>query len=226
MKNSFLLLASLTLLSVGQTALAERTKVVCFGDSITNRGYYKILEKLLDVEAINAGKGGHSSAMGLRRLQTDVIAHEPDVVVVLFGTNDLRADSERVFVPVVKYKEHLQTMVAACRKHGSKVVLCTLPPIDEQKFFTRHERGPFEAIGGFSSVVQSYCNAAREVAKELDIPLVDLNHLLAQQPEWLSQDGVHPSEIGTKLIAEHIAKAVKEVIDDESTSTAPKPPDH
>jgi lysophospholipase L1-like esterase len=167
------LLAGLTLLSVGQAAQAETTKVVCFGDSITNRGYYKVLEELLDVEAINAGKGGHSSPMGLRRIETDVLAHKPDVVVVMFGTNDLRADSERVFVPVKKYKENLQSIVASCRKHGAKVVLCTLPPINEEKFFTRHECGPFEAMGGFSSVVQSYRNAAREVAKEIDVPLVE-----------------------------------------------------
>jgi hypothetical protein len=44
MKNGFLLLAGLTLLSVCQAAQPETTKVVCFGDSITNRGYYKVLE--------------------------------------------------------------------------------------------------------------------------------------------------------------------------------------
>ncbi|WP_231744092.1 SGNH/GDSL hydrolase family protein [Stieleria neptunia] len=203
-------------------AQAGRAKVVCFGDSITNRGYFKVLEELLDIESINAGKGGHSSAMGLRRLQSDVMVHDPDLVVVMFGTNDLRADSERVFVPVDKYKENLQAIMTSCREHGSKVVLCTLPPINEQKFFTRHEREPFAALGGFSSVVQRYCNAAREVASEHDVPLVDLNRLLAKQPEWLSQDGVHPSETGTRLIAEHIAKAVQAVIGGESIGTAPQ----
>lgn len=33
-----------------------------------------MLEVQLVIEAINAGKGGYSSAIGLRRLQTDVIA--------------------------------------------------------------------------------------------------------------------------------------------------------
>ena len=44
-----------------------------------------------------------------------------------------------------------------------------MPPVNEQKFFTRHERGPFAALGGFSSVVESERNAAREVAKENDV---------------------------------------------------------
>ena len=45
-------------------ALAENP-VVCFGDSITKRGYPKVLGKLIGVEAVNAGVAGNTSLRDL-----------------------------------------------------------------------------------------------------------------------------------------------------------------
>ncbi|QDT05051.1 Arylesterase precursor [Rubripirellula lacrimiformis] len=198
----------------GQQAATKpiKPKVVCFGDSITKRGYGEILANILDVEAINAGVGGNSTAKALRRLSKDVLAHKPDVVVIFFGTNDLRADADHVYVPVLKYKANLETMIDQCQHQGARVVLCTLPPIEHAAFFTRHQRGPFDAAGGLSKLIQTYRDAARQVASEKKVTLVDLNTLLAQQPEWLSNDGVHPSKEGNTIIAKHIAKAVAPMV--------------
>lgn len=187
---------------------AQKPKVVCFGDSITKRGYSETLAKLIEVEAINAGVGGNSSAKGLRRITADVLDHKPDVVVILFGTNDLRADAPKVFVTLEQYKTNLKKMIKLCRQQGAKVVLCTLPPIDHTAFYTRHEREPFNALGGLALLIESYAEAARQVSASENTVLVDLNALLAKQPEWMSKDGVHPSEAGNAIIAKHIAKAI------------------
>jgi lysophospholipase L1-like esterase len=167
---------------------------------------------LLGAEAINAGVAGNSSAQALRRLSRDVLTHEPDVVVIFFGTNDLRADADRVYVPVPKYKANLETIISQCRKQGSRVVLCTLPPIEHEAFFTRHQRGPFDAMGGLAKVIETYREAARQVATAQKTSLVDLNGLLDAEPDWLSKDGVHPSEDGNAIIAKHIATAVAPLV--------------
>ena len=182
--------------------------IVCFGDSITKRGYNEVLGQLLDVQAINAGVAGNSTAKGLRRMSRDVLENDPDVVVILFGTNDLRADAEKVFVPLKQYKANLESMVDQCQEIGAGVVLCTLPPINHDAFFTRHERQPFDSHGGLAAMIESYRNTAREVATAHSIPLVDLNGLLAETPRWISKDGVHPSEEGTAIIAKHVAAAL------------------
>ena len=187
---------------------AEKPLVICFGDSITNRGYYKTLKKLLDVETVNAGVGGNSTAKGLRRISTDVLEKNPDAVVVLFGTNDLRVDAEKVYVPLKKYKANLETIITRCQEKNAIVVLCTLPPINQEIYFTRHERESYDAHGGLAKLITSYRDAAREVAEAKKVALVDLNVLLAKEPEWLSKDGVHPSKTGTELIAKHIAAAL------------------
>ena len=113
----------------------DQATVVCFGDSITKRGYYKPLADLLGVRTINSGVAGHSSAQGLRRIKQDVLDHQPDVVVILFGTNDLRVDAPKVYVPVDQYRKNLKAMVEACAEIDARVVICTLPPIDKTAYF-------------------------------------------------------------------------------------------
>lgn len=187
----------------------ERPTIVCFGDSITNRGYYRLLGEMVQAHTLNAGVAGHNSRQGLKRIEKDVLTHDPDLVVVFFGTNDLRVDSERAHVPVDKYRENLLTMIEKVKAVNAEVVLCTLPPINEQVYFTRHERDLYEKEGGLKSLMESYREAAQEVAKKEKVPLVDLNRLLPENPEWLSRDGVHPSPKGNRLIAEHVAKVVQ-----------------
>lgn len=196
------------MLAVQSAVLDSRPKVVCFGDSITNRGYPAILGESLGVEAINAGVGGNTTTKALRRMKQDVLDHKPDVVVIFFGTNDLRVDNETVHVPVAEYRDNLSTMIAACRQQGASVVLCTLPPIEVEPFFTRHDRGVFDQAGGLPKLIAAYQQAASRVATDNKIPLVDLQTLLTSQPEWLSDDGVHPSDAGNAIIAKHIGDAV------------------
>jgi len=186
-------------------------KVVCFGDSITKRGYPEILAKSLNLDAINAGVAGHTSAQGLRRMPTDVLAHHPDVVVIFFGTNDLRIDSDK-YVPVKKYAENLVQMIDACRAENAKVVLCTLPPINTETYFTRHENQKYDDEGGLSLMIGNYREAAIKVASENKVALVDLNQLLSKTPQWLSRDGVHPSPKGCEIIANLIAEAVRPLL--------------
>lgn len=197
---------------------ATKPKVICFGDSITNRGYPKILAKLVAVDAINAGVGGNSTAKALRRLKKDVLTREPDVVVVQFGTNDLRADADHAYVPVAQFRANLESIVDQCRTQNATIVLCTLPPIDHKAFFTRHEREPFDALGGLGTLITNYRDAARQVANDRQVTLVDLNSLLAKQPSWMSHDGVHPSAAGNAIIAKHVAAAVSSLLKNESPS--------
>lgn len=68
-------------------------KIVCFGDSLTWVGYggsyFQELVKLMpEHELINAGVGGNTVVNLLRRVEDDVIAHQPDGVFIMVGGND------------------------------------------------------------------------------------------------------------------------------------------
>jgi len=80
----------------------EALTVVAFGDSVTfgahmqaGDTYPEQLQVLLDTRygpgvatVINAGIGGNTSGAGPARLERDVLAHKPDIVLVNFGLND------------------------------------------------------------------------------------------------------------------------------------------
>lgn len=214
---TYILSLSITLLSLSSTTHADddsqRTKVVCFGDSITKRGYDKILGEALGVDTVMSGVAGHSTAQALRRMQKDVIDHNPDIVVIFFGTNDLRVDAPRVYVSLKDYEKNLETMIKASEKAGAKVVLCTLPPINIDKYFTRHKRDLYDKEGGLEQMIKDYRDTATAVAMIHKIPLVDLNTELKKHPKWMSPDGVHPSNQGTRIIAELITAKVKPLLD-------------
>jgi lysophospholipase L1-like esterase len=76
--------------------LQSGDKVVILGDSITVahtwtrnvETYFRLRHPDLQLVFVNSGIGGHTAQDGLNRLQRDVLAHKPSVVLVNFGMND------------------------------------------------------------------------------------------------------------------------------------------
>lgn len=219
MTRSATLLLSLLLVGLAVPATAVEPVVVCFGDSITRANYLDAKETypgvlgtlLPGVLVRNAGVPGNTSEQGLARLDRDVLAHRPVAVVVLFGTNDsVLCEKGKYRVAVDRYRENLKRIIQGCRKKGTRVVLCTLLPINAQPYFTRHPREYYEAEGGLGAIVQRYRKAALAVGKEMKTPVVDLWAAMEKDETLLrpAPDGVHPSEKGCRVIAEQVAKVL------------------
>jgi lysophospholipase L1-like esterase len=207
-----------------ELASGQRTvRIVAFGDSITGvyyhtggrRAWHSMLGLALEktypkakVEMINAGISGHTSAQGLARIDADVLAKKPDLVVVMFGMNDVcRADLDT-------FRANMREIIARCRKAGAAVVLCTLNSVYENP--TR----PCDRVA-------VYAQATRDVAKELSVPLADCHaayeDVRAKDPTaWrlLMSETIHPGMLGHKLFAEVIA----ETISGKRVSLADAPP--
>lgn len=99
------------------TAIQTTDTIVFIGDSITQQWP---LDLYLS-SAINAGVSGNETRQMAARFDTDVIAHSPDIVVILGGINDIRnRDSAD--------PEYLLQMAAKAKSAGAKVIMGTLPP--------------------------------------------------------------------------------------------------
>lgn len=187
--------------------------VLCFGDSITKRGYPEVLADLLGVKVVNAGIGGNTTVGGLRRIDTALLKQKPRVVVILFGTNDSRVDAPEVYVEVDRYAANLAKIIDRCEGSGARTVLCTPPPVDEAAYFGRHVKARFDAVGGLAKLKADYRAAVLQLSTVRGIPLVDLDALLANETSWRSTDGVHPTPSGcatiAKLVAEKVAPLLK-----------------
>lgn len=210
----------LTITSLSPLGAAERpTKIICFGDSITKRGYPAELAKILGVEVLNAGVGGNTTTAALRRLSTDVLNQKPTLVVLLFGTNDSRLDAPKVHVPVDRYVANLRQIIEKCSVLPARVILCTLPPINPEPYFKRHATEPFVAAGGFTQILETYRAAVLSLGHELDLPVVDLHHALTAQPAWLGPDGVHPADVGNTIIARIVAEKIAPLLAPPTTGS-------
>ncbi len=101
------------------------TGIVAFGDSLTDgsgldrsESYPTQLEKLIGKSIVNLGVPGETTDGGLRRLENDVIARKPRIVLLGLGGNDMlqRKSIDRQF-------DNLEKMVDRIQSTGALVVL-------------------------------------------------------------------------------------------------------
>lgn len=191
--------------------IAKAPKIVCFGDSITKRGYPQELARILKVEVANAGVAGHTTRQALRRFQKDVLDHKPEIVVIAFATNDARLAEEKVHVPLDLYESNLSKIITSCLEAGMQPVLCTVPPIDQEAYFMRHEQENFVKAGGLEKVLEGYRAVVLRLAKIYNVPVVDLYRLLPAESGWRHNDGVHTSDKGNRIIARLVSNEIQKL---------------
>ena len=189
----------------------EPVRIVCFGDSITGvyyhtggrRAWCDMLGIALGrafprarLEMFNAGISGNTSAAGLKRIEKDVLARRPHLVVVMFGMNDAAR------APRETFEANLKAIVQRCRDAGAAVVLCTPNSVYEN---------PDRPVARLAE----YAQTARQVAAELAVPLADCyrayEDVRAGDPmAWklLMSETIHPSMNGHRLFAEVMAETI------------------
>lgn len=190
---------------------AEPVRIVCLGDSVTGiyyhtggrRAYAEMIEIAMtrlypnaQVQVFNAGISGHTTIDGLNRLDSDVLAHKPTLVTIMFGLNDMTR------VPMETYEANLATLIRKCREAGAEVLLCTPNSVAETP--ARPVAKLIEYIAGI-----------RRVSEREQVPVVDLYAAFeairnADPAKWsmMMSDEIHPNMVGHKRIAETIARAI------------------
>ena len=109
--------------------------IAIFGDSVSHGAlngcfdyenvYHHLLQKKLNalrdyipVNIINASVGGTSAKSSLKRLQKQVLLHEPDLTVVCFGLNDVNGTKE-------DYLDALREIFTRVSASGSELIFMT-----------------------------------------------------------------------------------------------------
>src|SRR5437870_1394747 len=96
-------------------------RVVFIGDSITARWD---LDGYFGKGFINKGVESQNAEEIAARFQTDVVDLKPDFVVILAGTNDVRAEGDLALA-----HDSVTAMVQMARANGIRPVVCTIPPV-------------------------------------------------------------------------------------------------
>lgn len=213
--------------------------IILFGDSTTvSRGGVKVyatrVETMLQsigssLSVHNAGIRGNTTSAALQRLQTDVLAYKPRIVVMQFGINDSAVDvwktppATQPRVGLETYLANYRTMITAAQKQGAKVIVMTTNPLRwTSKLRELYGKPPYkpEAEDGFDApFLAKYNDALRELAKEMNVPLVDVRAaypgFAAKQKvsiDELLSDGMHPNDLGHQLVAELLVPAIRDAV--------------
>jgi len=171
--------------------LAPSDIVLAFGDSLTygtgakaEDSYPVVLGKLIGRTVVRAGVPGEQTAGGLQRLPAVLDEHQPRLVIVCLGGNDmLRKGSHQAI------ENNLREMLKTIRSRGMDAILVGVP-----------------APGLITSAPEFY----DKLAKEFGIPYEGkIVTSVLYKPE-LKSDPIHPNADGYRRIAEAMATLLRE----------------
>ncbi|MBQ3230815.1 MAG: hypothetical protein IJB49_07320 [Clostridia bacterium] len=168
-------------------------KIVAFGDSITAwKGWVSMLYGELGCEVINSGVGGDTTVHALKRIDKDVIAHDPDLVIVNFGMNDQAVDtsSGKNLTPIDQYEANYRTIIEKIQETGSKIILVAVHDVCDSKYgggAPAYNLKDDEGVG----YVDRYNEVVKRLAEEYKLGFLDINTLAEDKLETIILDGIH-----------------------------------
>lgn len=191
--------------------------VILMGDSITEFWEADLLPDVDGVRLINRGVAGQNSSVMLLRFHADVIGLNPAAVVILAGTNDLRAyvgdPGDLGLRPLERLSQNLTAMADMAEGRGVRVVMATLPPVG----------GDLASVARSPALIRKVNAWISSFAQERGYALADYFTALADpdgvMPTDLSEDGVHPNASGYRRMAPILLEALSR----PSTATDPIP---
>ena len=200
----------------------KKKKIVFFGDSITEAGvnkggYIDIIQQELNkkgladkYDLVGAGVSGNKIYDLYLRLEKDVIAQHPDVVVIWVGVNDVwhKADYG-TGTDYDKYGIFYDAVVKRIEATGAKVVVVTPAAIGERTDYSNSQDGD----------LNMYSNWIRKYAADNKLGLVDLRktfheYSVANNPKneesgILTTDRVHLNAKGNAFVANEMWKVIQ-----------------
>ena len=161
----------------------------------------------------NVGIGSERTDLALPRLETDVISQRPQMVTVMYGTNDSWVDKGKAESRLGEkpFGENLRELVRRLQDAKIRVVLMTEPKIAEKNSRNGLDEEP-------NARLARYMEITRTVAREMNVQLVD--HFAAWDSEqkrgrtlqaWTT-DGMHPNVEGHADLAQRIVAVVEPML--------------
>lgn len=191
--------------------------IVAFGDSVTHGAlrigeinyetvYWNRLKKKISdvrnyvpVNVINAGIGGVSAKSSIARIEKQVLIHNPDLVIVCFGLNDVNG-------PLDSYLSSLKIIFEKCSESGCDVIFMTPNMLNT---YVAEETAPEHLE--YAAVTAEFQNSGKmdlfmesgiKLAKEMGIAVCDC------YSEWKK---LSKTQDTTKLLANYINHPTKEM---------------
>ncbi len=200
----------------------KKTKVIFFGDSITELGvkpggYVTRVDSMCKLEGkgdqydfVGSGISGNKVYDLYLRMEDDVLSKNPDIVVIYVGVNDVwHKTLLGTGTDADKFEKFYYAILKKLKDRNIKAILCTPAVVGEKTDFSNPLDGD----------LNRYSNIIRDIAKKSNLLLIDLRQTFleydkANNPEnkekdILTYDRVHLNAKGNQLVADKMWKALK-----------------
>jgi lysophospholipase L1-like esterase len=171
--------------------LGTRDVIVAFGDSLTygtgaaeHESYPAVLAQLVGRPVVGAGIPGEVTAQGLRRLPAVLDEHQPRLVIVCLGGNDMLRK-----VGAAEIKRNLEGMLRELRARGISAVLVGVPK---------------------PALWTSSADFYAELAREFGVPYEGEIVTSVLYSSDMKSDPIHPNAKGYRRIAEALARLLRD----------------
>ncbi|CAL4869573.1 hypothetical protein MMA231_03865 (plasmid) [Asticcacaulis sp. MM231] len=163
--------------------------VVFMGDSITEFWDQDHQNQFAEPTHINRGISGQTTQQMLLRFRQDVIALQPETVIILAGTNDIAGNTGVTTNAMIE--DNIASMAELARSHGIRVILASVLPADH--YWWAPDIKPAARIADLNLWLKAF--AAKQGAGYINFftPMADQTGGL--KPEY-GADGVHPNAAG------------------------------
>ena len=199
----------------GKTAANYRV----FGDSVVyghgvdaeTESFYSRIANIMksgiygDVKTVNAGMSGDDTSEALRRVTTDVTAHNPDIVIIAFGLNDCMNRT----MTTENFRHNIENMIAAMPSK-TQVILAT------SNSFLETGRSAWEDL---NDSLDPFMMEIRAIARDRALTLIDVHDAwkdqLKQDQRHIESyyiDPTHPSAKGHGVIYEVYMNALRRIL--------------
>ena len=196
-----------TAATTAQLQASQTVEIVFLGDSLTSglgltadQAFPKRVEEMFhaegydEVEILNAGVTGDTTAGALRRVE-QVLSPASRILVVALGGNDaLRA------LTTAQTQENLAAIIDGGLARGMAVMLAGMEaPPNLGEDYQRNFRA------SFAELARTYRGRISYVPFLLEG--------VAGTPALNQPDGIHPNEAGAKKVAEHLYPPLRDMVD-------------
>ena len=185
-------------LAFSYSITADTKKLLILGDSISagyglkeSENWVQLLETSLKtsgkkLQIINSSISGDTTIGGLSRIESDLLEHKPNYVLIELGGNDaLRG------YPVEKIKSNLLKIIdtSFAAEANPIIMQIRIPPNYGKNY-----------VAAFEGIYS-------EIAEEKNIPkMTFLLEKVALDKSLMQLDGIHPNQKAQKIIAEQVRK--------------------
>ncbi len=164
---------------------------------------FTVLYPSVPINIINAGISGDCASNGFKRLERDVLRHDPDLVVVCFGLNDCCGGKDTL----ATYLESLMNIFKRVKEMGKEIIFMTpnmmnteLSPLIKDDILLDVAKNTMEKQ--CNGVLDMFVNEAIKLCNMLDVKVCDC------YKKWkhLHRCGVNTTELLANKINHPIAE--------------------